>query len=65
MINPSGRSMPLGSTQLLNRIDYQEYRQGLKADGAWGLITLSPSCADCLEILWPQPPVALRTGTGL
>jgi len=29
------------------------------------LTTLSPSCADCLEIWEPQPPQTLRTCPGL
>jgi hypothetical protein len=30
-----------------------------------GLTTLSPSCADCLEILEPQPPGTLRACNGI
>jgi hypothetical protein len=32
--NPSGRTMALGSTQPLNRNEYQEYFLGVKAAGA-------------------------------
>jgi len=32
--NPSGRTMALGSTQPLNRNEYQEYFLGIEAAGA-------------------------------
>jgi hypothetical protein len=56
--NPSGRSVALGSTQPPKEI------RGLlledKSGRCVGLITLPPSCADCLEICELQPPGALR-----
>ena len=39
-----------------NRNEYQEYFLGGKGGRCVGLTTLSPSCADCLEIWEPQPP---------
>jgi hypothetical protein len=54
--NPSGCTMALGSTQPLAVIF-----PGWKGSRRIGLMTLPPSCADCLEILEPQPPGALRT----
>jgi len=47
-----------------NRNEYQEYFLGGK--GGWCVrLTLSPSCADCLEIWEPQPPGTLRACPGL
>jgi hypothetical protein len=43
--------MALGSTQTLNRNEYQEYFLGGKVGRCVGLTTLPPSCADCLEIV--------------
>jgi hypothetical protein len=42
--------------------DYQEYFLGTGGKGGRcvGLKTVSPSCADCLEIWVPQPPGTLR-----
>ena len=48
--NPSSRTLALGSTQPLNRNEYQEYFLGGKGGRCVGLTTLPPSCADCLEI---------------
>jgi hypothetical protein len=48
-----------------NRNEYQEYFLGCKGDRYVGLITLPPSCADCLEIWEPQPPGNLRACPGL
>jgi len=49
--------------------EYQEYFLGGKGGRCGGLTTLSPSCADCLEIWEPQPPGTLwacpRPVTGL
>jgi len=52
--------MGLGLTQLLDRNEYQEYFLRGKAGRDVELITLPPSCADCLEIWEPQPPLTLR-----
>ena len=58
--NPSGRTMALGSTQPLNRNEYQKLFLGSKG-GRWvGLTTLPPSCAECLAIWEPLPTVTLR-----
>jgi hypothetical protein len=43
-----------------NKNKYQEYFLGEKGGRCVGLTTLSPSCADCLEMLEPQPPGTLR-----
>jgi hypothetical protein len=48
-----------------NRNEYQEYFLGGKGGRCVGLITLPPSCADCLEIWEPQPPGTLRASPGL
>jgi hypothetical protein len=49
--DPSGCSVGLGSTQPLNRNEYLGYLVGGKGGRCVRLTTLSPSCADCLEIL--------------
>jgi len=59
--NPSGPGVESAS----DRNKYQEYFLRLKAADAWGLTTLPPSCADCLEIWEPQPPGTLRACPGL
>jgi hypothetical protein len=48
-----------------NRNEYQEYFLGCKGGRCVRLTTLSPSCADCLEIWQPQPPGTLRACPGL
>ena len=45
-LNPSDRFLALGSSQPLVEIS-----EGGKGGQCVGLTTLSPSCADCLEIL--------------
>jgi len=47
------------------RNEYQEYFLGGKESRCVGLITLPPSCADCLEIWDPQLPGTLRACPGL
>ena len=47
--NPLGRTVALGSTQLLTN-EYQKYFLGGKGGRCVGLTTLPPSCAHCLEI---------------
>jgi len=42
-----------------NRNEHQEYFLGCKGGRCEGLTTLSPSCADCLEIWDPQLPGTL------
>jgi hypothetical protein len=48
-----------------NRDDYQEYFLGDKDGRCVGLTTLPPSCADCLEIWKPRPPVTVGACPGL
>jgi len=48
----------------LNRNEYREYFLEGKGGRCVGL-TLSPSCADCLEMWEPQPPGTLRDRPGL
>jgi hypothetical protein len=48
-----------------NKNEYQEYFLGGKSGRCVGLTTLQLSCADCLEILEPQPPVTFRACPGL
>jgi hypothetical protein len=57
--------MALGSTQPLNRNEYQGYL--LRGKGRWCIVltTLPPSCANCLEIWEPQPCGTLRACAGL
>jgi hypothetical protein len=60
-----GRTMALGVESSSNRNEYQEYFLEGKS-GRWlGLITLPPSCVDCLEIWEPQTPGTLRACPGL
>jgi hypothetical protein len=53
-IKPSGRTMVLGLTQPL-----EIFTEG-KGGRCVGLTTLTPSCAECLEIYKPQFPGTLR-----
>ena len=62
--NPSGRTMALGSTQPLNRNEYQEYLPGGKGGRCIGLTTLPPSRAECCEIWEAQHPGPLWTWIG-
>jgi hypothetical protein len=50
LLNPSGRTMALGSTQPVTE---------MSTGRCVGLTTSSPSCADCMEILEPQAPGSL------
>ena len=63
--NPSGRTIALGSTQLLIEMSTRNISWGGKGDRCVGLTTLPPSCADCLEIWESQPPGTLRACPGL
>jgi hypothetical protein len=63
--NPSGRTMVLGSTQPLTEISTRIYFLGVKGGRCLRLTTLSPSCADCLEIWEPEPPGTLRACPGM
>jgi len=48
-----------------NRNEYQEHFLGGKGGWCVGLTTLSPSCADCLDIWDPQRPGTLSASLGL
>ena len=62
--HPADRTMAPGSTQPLTEMNTQEYFLGSKG-GRCVLLTLPPSCADCLEIWEPQPAGTLRVCPGL
>jgi len=47
--NPSGSTVPLGSTQP-KKMNFQEYFEGGKGGRSVGLKALLPSRAECLEI---------------
>jgi hypothetical protein len=55
----------LGSTQPLTEMNTRNISWMDKGGRCLGLITLPPSCADCLEISEPQPPGNLRACTGI
>jgi hypothetical protein len=61
-IFPSGRIVALVSTQPLREISILP---GSKDGRCVRLTTLPPLCADCLEILEPQPPGTPRARPGL
>jgi hypothetical protein len=63
--NPSGHTTVQGSTQPLNKNQYQEYFLGGRSVPGIGLTTLPPSCANCPENWELQPPGALRACPGL
>jgi hypothetical protein len=49
--NPSGRSTALGLTQLLTELSTRRISYGGKGGQSIGLTTISPLCANFLEIL--------------
>jgi len=67
--NPSGRTMTLGSTQLLTEMGTRNISWGGgglgKGGRCLGLTTLPPSCIGCFEIWEPHPPGTLRACPGL
>jgi hypothetical protein len=63
--NHVGRTMALGSAQPLTEMSARNISWGGKAGRCVWLTTLRPSCADCLEIWEPRPPVTLRACPGL
>ena len=63
--SPSSCTMAMGSTQISNVNEYQEYFLGGKDGWCVGLTTLPPSYVDCHETRKPQPPVILRAVQGL
>jgi hypothetical protein len=64
LYNPSGRTMGPGVDSASNRNKYQEYFLVDKGGRRGGLTTLTPSCAECLEI-WDPQPGTLRACPGL
>jgi hypothetical protein len=61
----SGRTMALGLTRPQTEMSIRNISWGSKGGQCIGLTTLSPSCANCLEIWVPQPPGTLRACTGI
>jgi hypothetical protein len=53
-----------GDDSATNRNEYQEYFLGSKGSWCIGLINLSPSCDEGLEIWEPQSPGTLRACPG-
>jgi hypothetical protein len=65
--NPSGRTIVLGSTQLLTEMNTRNFLGG-KGCRCVGMTTLQRSCADCLEflnLLEPYVPVQACNGVAL
>jgi hypothetical protein len=62
--NLSGRIVALGSTQPLTELSTRDCSWG-KGGLCVGQTTLPPSCADCIEIVEPQPPGTPRACPGL
>ena len=52
-------------TQPLTEINNRNASLGSKEGRCLGLITLLPSCADCLDIWESHPPGTFRAGPGL
>jgi hypothetical protein len=59
--NPYGRTMALGSTQSLTEISTRNNSWWGKGGRCVQLITLPPSCAECLETRVSQPLGNLRS----
>jgi len=57
--------MALGSAQPLKEMSTRNISLGGEGGQCMGLMTLPPSCADCLEIWKPQPPATPMTCPGL
>jgi len=57
--------MALGLTQPLTEMSTSNFFCWGKGGQCVGLMTLPPSCAECLEIWAPQPPGTLRACPGL
>ena len=64
-LNPSSRTMALWLTQPVIEISTRNISLGGKGCQCVELTTLPTSCADCLEILEPQPPGTLWACRGL
>jgi hypothetical protein len=65
-LNPSSRTMVLGSTQPLTEMSTNNISWGDKGGRCVRLTTLPPSCTDYVWNLWePEPPAALRACPGL
>jgi hypothetical protein len=52
-LNPSGRTIILGSTQPQTEMSTRNILRGVKGGRCVGPTALPPSCADCLDILDP------------
>jgi hypothetical protein len=63
--NPSGRTVVLGSIQPLAEMSTRNISLEDKGGRCVGLITLPPSCADCLEIWEPERPGTPTANPGL
>ena len=63
--NPSGCTKALGLTQPLTEMSTRNISRGGKGGRCLGVITLPPSCTDCLEIWEPRPAGILRACPGL
>ena len=62
---PEGRGFDSSTMALESTQPLTEYFLGRKAGRCVGLTTLPPSCADCPEILEPQPPGTLTACLGI
>ena len=62
--NASGRTVALRFTQLLAEVCARNI-SWVKSGRCVGMITLLPSCADCLEIWESEPAGMLRAWSGL
>ena len=63
--NPSGRTMPMGSTQPQTEMSTRIISWGNKVGRCIGQTTLQPSCADFHEFWDPQRPGTLGASSGL
>jgi len=61
LLNPSDRTLALGSTQPPTDMSTKECFLGGKGGQYVGLTTLPRSCAHCLEMWEPLPPGILKT----
>ena len=64
LIFPTGRTMALVLTKPVTEMSTRNISRG-KVGRCVGLTTLSPSCADCIEIWEPQPTGTVRASPGL
>ena len=59
-LNPSGRTMSLGSTQPIIEMNTRNISCGSNGVRCVGMTTLPSTCANCLEICESQTPGTLR-----